>query len=82
MELLPQGIMVNRLPMRVLFYNREVVANINGVHSNEQLDDFLNTNIQQQPKNIENNPKHNAGFLNLNSLQEKDDYMLAGLYSL
>jgi len=65
MELLPQGIMVNRLPMQVLFYNGEVVAN-----------------TQQQPKNIENNPKHNAGFLNLNSLQEKDDYMLAGLYSL
>mmetsp|Transcript_27080 Transcript_27080/g.41533 ORF Transcript_27080/g.41533 Transcript_27080/m.41533 type:complete len:202 (+) Transcript_27080:208-813(+) len=84
-EMLLQNVMPKSLPSLILFRNGEALAKHNGIITEDQLNDFLETHLkvtsQAAPDsrndsvNIE--PKKKAGFVSF--ANDDDDYMLSGL---
>lgn len=70
-ELMLQGVMPKSLPSLILFYNQKAITTRNGVITDDQMKEFLKTNLPTQSKP---ETQKEAGFLSFASTD--DDYML------
>jgi thioredoxin 1 len=80
LEFLLQDVMPKSLPCLVLFKDGKALAKHNGVITDEELDDFIETNLQgttslQRDQGVVA-PKKQAGMISL-SQNDSDDYMLS-----
>jgi len=73
LEMMLQKCMPQRLPSLILFYEKKAVAIHNGVITEEELHDFLESNFPEQAAST---PKKTAGFISFRQ-QEPEDYMLS-----
>jgi thioredoxin 1 len=76
MELVLQGVMPKSLPSLILFEKEKAITTRNGVITDDQMEEFLKTNLPTQQKKTSKPKTHKeAGFLSLAS-STNDDYML------
>eukprot|EP00567_Pseudictyota_dubia_P018187 CAMPEP_0197439742 /NCGR_PEP_ID=MMETSP1175-20131217/6410_1 /TAXON_ID=1003142 /ORGANISM="Triceratium dubium, Strain CCMP147" /LENGTH=189 /DNA_ID=CAMNT_0042969707 /DNA_START=148 /DNA_END=717 /DNA_ORIENTATION=+ len=81
MELLRQKALPQSLPSLMLFRDGEVVAKHSGVITEEELNEFISTNLADradpEESTTESSKEQQRGFISFTT--DGDDYMLAGL---
>ena len=75
MELMLQGVMPKSLPSLILFEKQKAITTRNGVITDDQMEDFLKTNLSTQKKTSRPETQKEAGFLSFAPCTN-DDYML------
>ena len=75
MELMLQGVMPKSLPSLVLFEKQKAITTRNGVITDDQMEEFLKTNLPTQKKTSKPETQKKAGFLSF-APSTNDDYML------
>jgi thioredoxin 1 len=73
-ELMLQEVMPKSLPSLILFDKQKAIATRNGVITDDQLEEFLKTNLSTQKKTSKPKTQKEAGFLSFTTAN--DDYML------
>ena len=80
LEFLLQDVMPKSLPCLILFWNGKALAKHSGVISEDDLDDFIETNLRcvssSHDQGLSAPPKKKTGFVSFAN-DDKDDYMLS-----
>jgi thioredoxin 1 len=79
LEFLLQDVMPKSLPCLILFRNGKALAKHNGVISEDDLDEFIKTNLRGKSSSHDQGlfaPKKKTGFVSFTH-DDKDDYMLS-----